>query len=351
MKSLSRHKFLIISVVLSLTIHLASLGAHIPGFSFPHSDRILTARLYSDRSAESGLPGSGVPPARERIEQGEGGTSLTPEETSAPKEDRPTAETNSHQDETDAAGASEDKTAIEDAVSEAGDETTVSQQPIDSSEVLRNINERLNFDIYWMGVFVGRALLEAVPESETLTIRSETHSAALISTFYKVEDYVESRVVDGRAATFKITQREGKYRSDKEVVFDSENGTVTYIDYLKDLRKEHPMTEPALWDVISAFYYVRTQPLIVGRTIYLNVFDSNKFLTVEVDVLARERVRLSDEREVDTVKIRPVLKSDGIFQKKGDILIWLTDDTKRTPVRVETEVPVGKVVATLKDFE
>lgn len=111
------------------------------------------------------------------------------------------------------------------------------------------------------------------------------------------------------------------------------------------------MTDPALWDVISAFYYMRTQPLIPGQTVYLNVFDSNKFLTVEVNVLAKEKVRLSEGREVDTVKIRPVLKSDGIFQKKGDILIWLTDDSKRTPVRVETDVPVGKVVAKLKDFE
>ena len=197
---------------------------------------------------------------------------------------------------------------------------------------------------------MGRARLEAVPDGETLTIRSETHSAALISTFYKVEDYVESRIVDGRAATFRITQREGKYRSNKEVFFDSDNGTVTYIDHLKDVTKEHPMTGPALWDVISAFYYVRTQPLIVGQTVCLKVFDSNKFLAVEIDVLAKEKVSLSDGREVDTVKIRPVLKSDGIFQKKGDILIWLTDDTKRTPVRVETEVPVGKVVAQLKDF-
>ena len=271
--------------------------------------------------------------------------------TSVPKEDRPTAETNSHQDKTDAADASEDKTAIEDAGSKVGDETPVNQQPIDSSEVLRNISESLNFDIYWMGVFVGRARLEAVPEGETLTIRSETHSAALISTFYKVEDYVESRIVDGRAATFKITQREGKYRSNKEVVFDSDNGTVTYTDHLKDRTKEHPMTEPALWDVVSAFYYLRTQPLIVGQTVYLNVFDSNKFLTVEVNVLAKEKISLSDGREVDTVKIRAVLKSDGIFQKKGDILIWLTDDKKRTPVKVETEVPVGKVVAKLRDFQ
>ena len=90
---------------------------------------------------------------------------------------------------------------------------------------------------------------------------------------------------------------------------------------------------------------------LIKSIIARKLFDSRGNLTVEVNVLAKEKVSLSDGREVDTVKIRPVLKSDGIFQKKGDILIWLTDDTKRTPVRVETEVPVGKVVAELRDFE
>jgi len=33
-----------------------------------------------------------------------------------------------------------------------------------------------------------------------------------------------------------------------------------------------------------------------------------------------------------TILIRPVLQSEGIFSRKGDILIWLTDDAKRLPV-------------------
>ena len=122
-------------------------------------------------------------------------------------------------------------------ISNADDEFTANQQPVDASEVLRSISERLNFDIYWMGIFVGRSQLEAVPDGKTLIIRSETHSAELLSTFYKVEDYVESRIVDGRVATFKIRQREGKYRSNKEVVFDSYNKKVTYIDHLKDIKE------------------------------------------------------------------------------------------------------------------
>jgi hypothetical protein len=354
MKSFSRHKLFIFSIVVSLMIHIASLSAHIPGLPLPLSTQILTARLYSDQSrdqsAESGLPGPKITSAQERTKlRGEGATT-TPKETPAPKKDAPLAETKSRQDVTDATDI-EDKAAAEEAISKADDELAANQQPADASEVLRSISERLNFDIFWMGIFVGVSQLETAHDGETFIIRSETHSGELLSTFYKVEDYVESRIVDGRVATFKIRQREGKYRSNKEVIFNPDNKTVTYIDHLKNKKKEHPMTESALWDVISAFYYVRTQPLIVGQTVYLNVFDSNKFLTVEVYVLAKEKVSLSDGRKVDTVKIRPVLKSDGIFRKKGDILIWLTDDTKRTPVRVETEVPVGKVVAQLKDFK
>jgi hypothetical protein len=41
------------------------------------------------------------------------------------------------------------------------------------------------------------------------------------------------------------------------------------------------------------------------------------------------------------------MKSEGIFYKKGDILIWLTDDEKRIPVLLKTKVVVGSITATL----
>ncbi|NIP40434.1 DUF3108 domain-containing protein, partial [Candidatus Saccharibacteria bacterium] len=30
----------------------------------------------------------------------------------------------------------------------------------------------------------------------------------------------------------------------------------------------------------------------------------------------------------DTIKVKPLLKSEGIFMRKGDVYIWLTDDEK-----------------------
>jgi hypothetical protein len=103
-------------------------------------------------------------------------------------------------------------------------------------------------------------------------------------------------------------------------------------------------------DVISGFYHLRTLSLEVGKVVSIDIFDSNKFYTAEVSVLGKEKIGISALGEIDTIKVKPELKSEGLFQRKGDILIWLSDDDRRIPVRVETKVPVGKVVAELKEI-
>jgi hypothetical protein len=220
----------------------------------------------------------------------------------------------------------------------------------ESFQIERVKKEKLSYDIYWLGIYAGKAVLEAVNDKGDLRITSQAHSAPFISVFYKVEDYAESLIRDGRAVHFRIKQREGRYRSDKETIFDINNNKVIYFDYLKSKKSEHSI-ESLLWDVISGFYYLRTQPLVIGEVIYINVFDSNKFLKTEVAVLRKEKIKISGSSEIATVVVKPDLKSEGLFHKKGDIFIWLTDDEKRIPVRIETKVPIGKVVAELKNAE
>lgn len=219
------------------------------------------------------------------------------------------------------------------------------------SALLKPWRERLYFEIYWLGIYVGNATFEAVHRNGELKITSRVHSTPLISTFYKVEDYAESRIINGVPIHFKIKQQEGKYRSNKETRFDQNGKKVTFFNHLKKTREEHTMAGYDLWDVISGFYYLRTQAMETGKTISLNVFDSNKFLTAEVTVMGRERIEDINRRGVDTVIVKPVLNSDGLFKNKGTILVWFTDDEYRIPVKVETEVPVGRVIAKLMSRE
>jgi hypothetical protein len=211
--------------------------------------------------------------------------------------------------------------------------------------------EKFYFDIYWLGIYVGNATIEAVNDAERVRIVSHVRSAPVISTFYRVEDYAESELKKGLAAHFRIRQREGRYRSDKETIFDIDGGRIRYFNHLNGTQAEHEMQKKPMWDVISGFYFLRTQFFEVGKTVYIEIFDSDKIYTAEVSVLRREKAKLVEKGDVDALVVKPVLKSEGIFQHKGDILVWLTDDEKKIPVKVETKVPIGTVRVELKHVE
>lgn len=245
--------------------------------------------------------------------------------------------------------SNERATTIEDGgVADAGVARGLTQS---LSGLLRGAKEKLYFDIYWMGIYVGNATLEGVKRGGRVVITSEVHSAPVISVIYKVEDHASSTVVDGKPVDFRIRQREGRYRSNKETLFDGADRKITYIDYRKGIRAEHEMKNEPVWDVISGFYYLRTLLLEAGKTLSLDVFDSNKMLKAEVHVLRKEKIAFPGKGEVEAFVVKPVLRTEGLFKHKGDILIWLTGDESRVPVRVETRVSIGKVVAELKRIE
>ena len=221
----------------------------------------------------------------------------------------------------------------------------------ETHQTTRYAREKLSFDIYWLGIYAGTAVLESSNENGMVRIISQVHSAPFVSAFYKVEDYIESLVKDGMPSNLRIRQREGKYKSDKETIFDMDNKKVTFYNYLKGNRSEHALNNEVVWDLLSGFYYLRDQRLEVGKTVYIDVFDSNKFFKAEISVLRKETISVPNLGEVSTVIVKPELKSEGLFQRSGDILIWLTDDDKKIPVKVETKVPVGTIIANLSNLE
>jgi hypothetical protein len=87
--------------------------------------------------------------------------------------------------------------------------------------------------------------------------------------------------------------------------------------------------------------------LEVGKSQFLRVFDNGKIYDVEVKVLKKEKITIP-AGTFDTIIIKPILKSEGIFMRKGDVLIWLTDDEKKVPVKIESKVKIGGINVVLK---
>jgi hypothetical protein len=107
--------------------------------------------------------------------------------------------------------------------------------------------------------------------------------------------------------------------------------------------------EARVQDVLSAFYYVRTRPLVIGSTLNIPTHDNKKSYDMEVKVHKRERIEVPAGK-FDCILVEPMLKSEGVFKSKGSILIWLTDDDRRIPVLVKSRVPVGSISVSLTDM-
>ncbi|MCG2721941.1 MAG: DUF3108 domain-containing protein [Thermodesulfovibrionales bacterium] len=214
------------------------------------------------------------------------------------------------------------------------------------------VPEKFVYDLTWTGIKAGTASLESVNDGDKVRIISTARSADWISVFYTVEDRIESTLFRepeqtgiGHPHSYRIKIREGRHRRDKEVVFDRTANRATYIDHLKKERKEYTLPDP-VFDPISSFFHVRLLRLVVGEPVYVTIFDSKKVWNVEVQVLRKEKVSLP-VGTFDTIVIKPVLQSEGIFFRKGEIFIWLTDDAKHIPVKLQTKVAVGSITATL----
>jgi len=214
------------------------------------------------------------------------------------------------------------------------------------------IPEKLVYDLKWIGIRAGTASIEIVNEGDITKIISQANSLDFISLFYKVEDRIESTLSQGSShlpigqpIRYRVKIREGKHRRDKEVIFDHKKGKALYFDYRNDEEEEFEVPSP-VFDPVSGFYYFRTLELVVGEPVYITVFDNKKIWDVEVQVLRKETVTLP-AGTFDTIVVKPLLKSEGIFSKKGEVHVWLTDDEKHIPVLVTLKVKIGSVTATL----
>jgi hypothetical protein len=100
-------------------------------------------------------------------------------------------------------------------------------------------------------------------------------------------------------------------------------------------------------DELSFLYHIRTLPLPDGAELILERhFDASRN-PVLVRVVGRDRIRVpAGEFQVVVVEMRV---PDSRVNEGGSIRIYLTDDARRTPVRIESSARVlGRVVFVLE---
>jgi len=209
--------------------------------------------------------------------------------------------------------------------------------------------ERLVFAIQYGLIYAGDATLEvrniAVIDSiKTYHIISTARTNEAFDLVYRVRDRVESFMDYENlfSVRFEKHLREGRYRKDESVTFDQKNHFAVY-------RDRKIKIAPNTQDFLSALYYVRTLDLKVGEAIAMANHTAGKNYPIYVKVLRKEKVSVP-AGDFDCIVIEPVLQTSSIFEQRGRLTIWLTDDNLKMPVLMRSKVIVGAFEAVLKEY-
>lgn len=215
-----------------------------------------------------------------------------------------------------------------------------------------SVPERLEFELSYTGITAGHAVQEVRRVNNEIQIVSTARSADWLRIFFPVDDRIESYLNQGTSPIhigmprlYLERKHEGRTITDREGRFDRQKMEVVTIDHRNKREKTLPITKRT-YDFLSSFYYFRTIPLQVGTSYYIDIYDCNRIWNTEVKVLRREVLDTPLGR-FNTIVIHPLLKSEGIFARTGDMFIWLTDDDRRIPLQMKSKVIVGSITATL----
>ncbi|HXE95708.1 MAG TPA: DUF3108 domain-containing protein [Dongiaceae bacterium] len=219
-----------------------------------------------------------------------------------------------------------------------------------AGEFLPSRNEKLSYQISMLGVPVGSVELEAKNENGEVRLSLRTRSNAALSSIYPVDDIMETRHIAGNFIITKIRQQEGSFSSDIGFTIFLRDKRVFWIDRTRNRHSNETIPNSEVLDTLSSFYYLRTRQLQAGKTEILHIYDGDNYAPVPVEILRREEVRLRNFNKVDCLLLRHV-KQKEIFRRTGDMMIWLTNDENKVPVRVETATPLGNVTVELVSAE
>jgi hypothetical protein len=215
------------------------------------------------------------------------------------------------------------------------------------------VGEKLTFDVKYGFVTAGVATFQ-IPKMRKISGRDAYHVTFEVNTvsnfdwIYKVRDRYETFIDAKGIFPWRFEQhiREGGYSRDFAAFFDHRSGKAKTSEGEYDI----PLY---VNDIVSAFYLARTfdySTLKVNDRIPLKNFYKDKVYDLDVRYLGKETIEVPAGK-FRCIIVEPLVQEGGLFKSEGNIMIWLTDDELKIPVRVKTKVVIGSIDADLTGYE
>ena len=211
-----------------------------------------------------------------------------------------------------------------------------------------NADEYLKFKVFYAvaGVYVGAgeasfsSSIEKQNNRPVFHIVGEGKTFGFYDNFFKVRDKYETFIDTLNLQPLKFIRNvyEGGYKKYENVVFNKATNTAVTNDGVFKVPS-------CVQDVISSIYYARNidfnkyQP---GDKIPFSLFLDKQIYEMYIRYVGKETIK-TKYGKFKAIKFKPLLLKGTIFEGGEKMSVWVSDDSNRIPVRIESPISVGSI--------
>lgn len=219
------------------------------------------------------------------------------------------------------------------------------------------VGEKLTYQIFWGPFAVGRATLEVagiepVDGHDCYHLIARAKTGGFVNLMFPVDSKTESWLdTEGLfSRRYRQNRLEGDHKRSDETVYDYDRMTAVTTNFYNGRTKIVPLDQH-VQDVVSALYYVRAQPLTLdaGQQFVLNVGSTNYVVNVCPD--QRKQLYVRPVGDVQALRLEPNPTLKIVANNKGRMWFWISDDRRRLPLLVASDMKIGSAKLVLYKIE
>jgi len=218
------------------------------------------------------------------------------------------------------------------------------------------VGETLTYDVTWSSALVAGSAVTTVLErtrslgSTAYRIVAEGKPLPMVESlyhlYYRMETMLDSvTLLPHRSSLYS---EEGTNTRTATTTFERTARVASFeVNSESAVQVDVPVPQQ-VQDGLSAVYILRTMALKAGESFTLPITNGGRVYTMQATVNGREQIAVP-YGQVEAWSVDLTLTDDQGLPAAEDAGVWISDDERRLPLRLQANLPVGDFVLLLRD--
>lgn len=227
--------------------------------------------------------------------------------------------------------------------------------------------EELTYDMYFkyglINTKAGKSSMiisgEKFEGNEVLKMQLVGNTKGLASKFVSLSDTLSSLMSKELVPLvyMKNAHESGDYTIEKAIYSYDANTITIKTNRVRngELRfNEELSSKSCIYDMLSVVYYARTlnySTMKKGDKVNISFLSGKNIVSMDIEDHGTEVVDANDNKKYDCIKLVLMINADAFEDKKEAMTVYITNDSNRIPIRIDSKLKIGSTRAIIKSYK